>query len=136
MEKTKITFEKISDTAMKVLHNGNHVGNIWSESKDGGKPFPHDNHQSTLESIQICGFATASEIWACGVFHGTKDIVVRFNPMMDDFYKQYQREYKEYVDECFKQNKPQMIKPFNDWVAHMGHPDKSLIRRIGKEKLT
>ena len=38
------------------------------------------------------------------------------------------REYKNYVDECFKQNKPQMIKPFNDWVAHMGYPDASKVR--------
>lgn len=133
MKKTHITFEKISDTSVKVLYNGNHVGNIWSQSQSGTTPYPHDEHESTLESIQICGFNRASEIWSCGVFHGTKDIVLRFNPMMDEFYKKYQDEYKQYIDECFKQNKPQMIKPFDDWVAHMGYPSKYDIRRISEK---
>ena len=90
-KKTHITFEKHSDTSIKVLHNGNHVGNIWSQSDTGGTPYPHDTHESTLESIQICGFADASKIWSCGVFGGTKDVVVRFNPMMDEFYKNYHK---------------------------------------------
>lgn len=134
MEKTFITFEKESDTSIKVLYKGKHVGNIWSEGMDGHHPYPHNDEIPTLESIQICGFANSSEIWACGVFHGTKDVVVRFNPMMDEYYKEYHKEYKDYVEECFKQNKPQMIKPFNDWVAHMGYPDKYEIQRKCSEE--
>ena len=45
--KTKITFELSSDTSVKVLHDGNHVGNIWSESESGGTPYPHDEHKAT-----------------------------------------------------------------------------------------
>jgi len=132
-KKTHITFKLVSPTAMKVLHDGNHIGNIWSQSNDGGTPFPHDDNESTLQSIQVCGFNRASEIWSCGVFHGTKDIILRFNPMMDEHYKKYHTKYKEYVDECFKKNKPQLIKPFDDWVAHMGYPTRDNIRRMGND---
>ena len=120
--KTKITFELRTPTSVKVMHDGNHVGNIWSESDSGGTPYPHNEELPTLEKIQICGFADISEVWSCGVFHGTKDVCVRFNPMMDDYYKGYQKEYQRYIDACFKKNVPQLIKPFNDWVKHMGYP--------------
>jgi hypothetical protein len=128
-KKTHITFERESDTQIKVFHNGNHIGNIWSQSSSGTTPYPHDEHEATLESIQICGFIQASKIWSCSVFHGTKDIVLRFNPCNDEFYNEYYGEYKEYVNECFRQNKPQLIKPFNCWVAHMSHPTVDDTRR-------
>ena len=122
MKITKITFELDSKTSVKVLHNGTHVGNIWSQSKDGSTPYPHNDNPSTLESIQICGFVRASEIWSCGIFTGTKDIVVRFNPMKDKYYDRYKSEYKDYVDKCFRIDSPEMIKSFHDWCSHMGYP--------------
>lgn len=133
MKTSHITFVKENDTCIKVLYDGNHVGNIWAQSGTS-TPYPHDDHESTLGSIQICGFRKVSEVWACGVFHGTKDMVVEFNPMMDDFYKNKMPEYQRYVEECFKQNRPDMIKPFNDWVAHMNYPDQFDIRRAVKNE--
>lgn len=121
--KSKIRFKEMSETCIAVLHSGKIVGQIYSDKgQEHGTPFPHDEEIPTLESIQICGFTEASKIWACGVFHGTKDIVLRFNPMTDKFYEGYHSEYKRYVDSCFKNNKPQAIKSFDDWVTHMGYP--------------
>ncbi len=129
--KTHLTFDKESSTSIKVLYDGKHVGNIWSATEEGSMPY--GSPRTGGESIQVCGFARASEVWACGIFHGTKDTVLKFNPMMNEFYKRYHKEYKEYVDECFKQNKPQMIKSFGDWVDHMGYPDASKIRSDGRK---
>lgn len=120
--KTKITFKLLNETSISVLCKDKVVGQIYSEGAKGHTPYPHDDHESTLESIQICGFTEASKIWACGIFHGTKDIVLRFNPMDDEFYNIRKAEYKDYVDACFKIGQPQKIKSFDDWCGHMGHP--------------
>lgn len=133
--KTKITFELISPTKVKVLHNDNQVGLIWSES-DSGLPYPHNENDSTKESIQVCGFTEASKIWACGIFHGTKDVVLRFNPMEDDFYKKYKKGYKGYVESCLKSGNYKFIKTFDDFCSHMGYPDEVLMEKyITENKL-
>lgn len=127
--KTHITFEKESDTSIRVLFDGNHVGNIFSQTGNGETPYPHDKHEQTLRSIQICGFRSASEVWSCGIFHGTKDVVLEFNPMKGEFYQNQKKEYQRYVEECFNLNRPEAIKSFDDWVKHMGYPDSYQIRR-------
>ena len=128
-KKTRITFEKESNTEIKVFHDGLHVGNIWSQSEKGKTPYPHTDDIKCLESIQICGFASTSAVWSCGVFNGTKDMTVRFNPMTDEYYQKYYEEYKEYVNTCLKNEVPQMIKSFNDWVGHLGYPTAGDVRR-------
>ncbi|KKN69319.1 hypothetical protein LCGC14_0441780 [marine sediment metagenome] len=126
--KTKITFELISPTKVKVLHDGNEAGLIWSEN-DNGLPYPHNENDSTKESIQVCGFTEASKIWACGIFHGTKDVVLRFNPMEGPFYEKYKRGYKSYVETCLKTNNHKSIKTFDDFCSHMGYPDETMMEK-------
>ena len=127
--KTKITFELVTPTEIRVLCNGNEVGFVWSENSAESLPYPHDDSDATKESIQICGFTEASKIWACGIFHGTKDVVLRFNPMEGSFYEKYKKGYKSYVEACLKSNNHKSIKTFDDFCSHMGYPDETLMKK-------
>lgn len=49
---------------------GNPVGKIFSPSSSS-----HDN----INSIQVCGFSEAFDLWGCGIFHGYKDIQLLFD---------------------------------------------------------
>lgn len=134
--KTKITFRMLTKTNIAVLCNEKIVGQIYSEKTKGETPYPHDENVATLESIQICGFTEMSKVWACGIFHGTKDVVVRFNPMDEQYYKDREKGYKEYVDACFRAAKIRQIKSFEDWCSHMGHPTAYDMRKeIAVEEL-
>jgi len=128
MEKSKITFKMITDTHIEVFNNGEQVGDIYSDKGgDHGKPYPYNEEIPTLESIQICGFTSISPVWSCGVYHGTKDVCLRFNTMRGEYYDKEHDSYKNYVDKCFRLGKPQMIKTFNDWMEHWGYPKASQV---------
>ncbi len=144
MEKTKITFKETGiDTKIDIMRNGKKIGHIWSQLDDGMTPYPHKEDGSCLNSIQLCGFDTMSEVWGCGVFKGKKDTVINFLPEFkdNDYIKTKMSEYDEYVRRFFeihvklgttgKDNFQYAtmntirslteLKSFNDFVLHDGH---------------
>ena len=71
-----ITFEiEEKNTKVKILGNGKLIGHIFTPSGSG-----HD----TPNSIQVCGFDDAFDLWWCGLFGdgkgiAKKDIQLFFN---------------------------------------------------------
>lgn len=128
---TKITFKKKSDTEISILMNGKNVGHIWSEGSKEHLPYPHDKDKEYCKnSIQICGFDKCSEVWACGVFHGKKDLVINFIDMSSEFMQSEEGAYRNYVDQFLKSGvEMTKLKTFPDWVAHMGHPDIHTLKK-------
>ena len=115
MIKTNITFEKESETSINILRDGKHVGNIWSESKDGSMPYSNE----TKDSIQICGFDTISEIWGCGIFKGHKDCVIEFfNIDSKEFKEQEQNKYKKYLQLKIQNNELDDVQSFQDFFKY------------------
>jgi hypothetical protein len=99
MKETNITFKLESPTYISVIRDGIVIGQIFSQNEN--HPYPHDDSEYCLNSIQICGFDKMSEIWACGVFSGKKDCVVHFLPTDSEYYKRKSIEYSEYVKTFF-----------------------------------
>lgn len=128
-KKTKITFEKESDTYVSILLNGKQVGHIYSEMKDGTHPYPHEDNEYCLTSIQLCGFDRCSQIWPCGIFHGRKDLVVNFSDNETDYMKQEEKEYRRYVKDFLNKEIPMdKLKDFQSWVSHLQHPRISMLK--------
>jgi hypothetical protein len=139
--KTKITFEKESDTEILIKRNGETIGQIWSEQKGSlDLPYPHSDTDYCKNSIQICGYDRLEGSWACGVFDGKRDCVVHFIPV-SEYTEEQKKRYAEYVESFFTTRNvhPQGIQPFNivepkkdvdfgqlknfnDWFFHDGHP--------------
>lgn len=83
-----MSFKFINDKQIDILRNGQKVGEIWS-----WKPSNHEFNEDTLpydemienyrskNGVQICGFDSISELWSCGIFPDSKDIVVTFSEL-------------------------------------------------------
>jgi len=116
--KTKITFEKKSDTSIGVWREGKEIGCIWSEKSAGGMPYPHDDSIYCKNAIQICGFDAVSETWGCGIFKGKKDLVVSFD-YIDDGYKNDQvRAYERYLRTKMGKHEFDDIQNFHDFLRY------------------
>lgn len=135
MEETKITFKQESDTYVSILLNGKEIAHIYSQMKDGGHPFPHNDTEYCLTSVQLCGFDKCSEVWSCGVFHGKKDLVVNFSDNESEYMQQQAIEYKRYVRDFINKGvSVDKLKDFQSWVGHLQHPRISMLPREGAEK--
>ena len=117
--KTHITFKLENDnaTSVAILQDGKQVGRVWSEHKDGTTPFPHDQTEHTLNSIQLCGFDRQSEVWSCGPFEGKRDSCFTF--INDVTSESSLIKYKLYVETFLQSHNPMsQLKNFNDWRLH------------------
>lgn len=117
--KTKITFKKESDTYISIMRDGKKIGHVYSQTseKQHNTPYPHDDTEYCLNSIQVCGFDRASKIWGCGPFHGKKDIVVSFIPN-NEYTDTKKQQYKFYVENKLNKGEVDTIQNFEDWNAH------------------
>lgn len=123
--KTKITFElggtitqiQAGATYVKIMRDGEQIGQVWSEQPSGTTPFPHDESSYCLNSVQICGFDKISETWGCGPFHGKKDCVVHFFPK-DPYFERKKKDYQIYVQRKLNGDEAETIQNFSDWNAH------------------
>jgi hypothetical protein len=117
--KTKITFKLETDTYISVMRNGKKIGHIYSQlkSKDYNKPYPHTENEYCLNAIQICGFDKISEVWACGPFHGKKDVVIHFTPDIE-YIEKKKKLYKSYVENKLNKGEADTIQNFTDWNSH------------------
>lgn len=101
--KTKITFKLETDTCVIIMRNGEHIGHMWSESKDGTLPYPHEKESGYCQnSVQLCGFDKLDGPWACGPFAGKRDLVAHFRDDTGEYMVQKAKEYGEYVQKFFK----------------------------------
>lgn len=125
MVKTKITFKSESDTYISIMRDDKKIGHIYSERKnvykvgedDDGHPYPHDDSEYCLNSIQICGFDKISEVWGCGPFEGKKDVVIHFIPN-NEYIESKKKQYGYYIKEKLNKGEVDSIKNFVDWNAH------------------
>ncbi len=121
---TNITFEYENEDKTSVLmkRDGETIGRIWSQHGDGkhDTPYPHDQSEYCLNSVQICGFDRISEIWGCGPFTGKKDCVIHFRPDSLEYYVTKKKEYRKYVENFLnkKENDVSSMQSFDDWVKH------------------
>lgn len=130
-KQTRITFEQHSSTYIKIMRDGKQIGQVYSEFDDGTLPYPHNpNSEKCKNSIQLCGFDGVSQTWACGQFTGKKDLVVNFIDYNGAYMQEQEKEYRIYVEQ-FMQHKFPMdkLKPFKEWVEHMGHPTLDNLQR-------
>ena len=122
MEKTNLIFEFENKEQTSILvkrKDGEVIGRIWAQGKDGGFPYPHSSDEYCKNSIQICGFDKISEVWACGPFQGKKDCVVHFIDMKSDYREAKLKKYENYVKEFMYHKKPiHTLQNFNDWDLH------------------
>lgn len=102
MERTKISFELTSPTRIGIMRDGVEIAYIYSQTKDGFTPYPHDKRTYCLNSIQICGFDKLDGPWACGVLEGKTDVVLNFFPTDDAWYREKGEQYAKYVERFFK----------------------------------
>lgn len=118
-KETKITFKKVSDTYVSILLNGKQVGHIFSKMDSGTKPYPHEHTEYCNTSIQLCGFDRCSEVWACGIFSGKKDLVVNFIDTSEEYRNSKLGTYKFYVKNHLNSNKEiNELMNFSDWDKH------------------
>lgn len=111
---TKITFKLLSDTQIAIMRDGNSIGMIWSEKKDGTLPYPHEQYEHVANSIQLCGFDSMSEMWGCGVIHGKKDVVIKFIPL-SEWTEGTILKYQNYVKEMIAKAQTGELQNFHDW---------------------
>ncbi len=121
--KTNITFEFENENKTSVLikRNGKDIGRVWSQnsSPDHNTPYPHNDSEYCLNSVQICGFDRMSEIWGCGPFAGKKDCVIHFVPHELEYYDNKKEKYKNYLNNCLnKDTDVSSIQSFDDWCKH------------------
>lgn len=101
--KTKITFKLKSKTCVGIIRDGEQIGHMWSESKDGTLPYPHDDNKVYCQnSIQLCGFDRLDGAWACGIYEGKRDLVVQFRNDKVKYTKEKLKEYEDYVKRFFE----------------------------------
>ena len=101
---TKISFELVSNTKVNIIRDGKLIGHMFSQGEgDYDLPFPGDKSNNiVLNSVQICGFNSLSEVWGCGVFQGTKDICLRWDYEVKPEYEQQQRNRYEKEEGCLQ----------------------------------
>jgi len=120
--KSKITFKQDSKTYVSIMRNGKQIGHIYSQLKDGGRPYPHRDDTYCNNSIQLCGFDRLDGPWACGPFQGHKDLVAHFRPTEDKYYNDKKTQYADYVKGYIGDEKkdPRELLSFEDWVQTIG----------------
>lgn len=60
-----ITFELNNNQNITIMKDGKKVGSIFT---------PSGSAQNKENSVQVCGFREAFDIWGCGRFPGYKDV--------------------------------------------------------------
>ena len=75
--KTRITFNKINETRVKILLDGEEVGDIWSQLGENSLPYTANNNEDDLSMIQMCGFESSHNTGGCGRYNGC-DLVAKF----------------------------------------------------------
>lgn len=124
MVKSNITFEfdGKSKTSVLMKRDGETIGRIWSQGS-GDKhntPYPHNDSEDCINSVQICGFDRISEIWGCGPFKGKKDCVIHFIPTNHEYYIRKKVDYERYVKGFLysKKNDILLLQSFDQWERH------------------
>lgn len=120
-KETNITFEleEGSNTSILVKRDGKSIGRVWSQHSDGGTPYPHDETEYCLNSVQICGFDRMSEIWGCGPFKGKKDCVIHFVDNDNEYHQGKEKKYRNYIENFINLNKPMSeMQSYDDWTRH------------------
>lgn len=118
---TKISFKLEGDNEVLIIRNGKTIGKVWSQFQDSMKttPYPHNDSEHCLNSVQICGFDSMSEVWACGPFQGKRDCVINFMDLDNKYYSSKEDKYKNYVQNILNGKCPiQQMQSFTDWARH------------------
>lgn len=67
----EITFKMESSKKILIMKGDKEIGHIFTPSST--------NEELAKQSIQVCGFSEAFDLWGCGCFKGFKDIQLKFD---------------------------------------------------------